>query len=196
MKSRWFKIGGAALAVIAITATVQAAPITGGIAITGNYQAYDAGNNPVASDLTTATTIKIPATQTFGLTSESGSFVGAIPSSVTFFSPIAVNPGNNLTSQQLWSVMVGSTTFTFTVNSEVQTVDTASQLTLVGSGTFSDGNPADSASGTYQLGFGVTQTTFSFQDNNQFAVPDGGTTAMLLGSALTALGLLKKKFIA
>jgi VPDSG-CTERM motif len=190
MKNNWIKIAGAAVAALAVTASLQATVITGGIGIAGAYTA-----NGTAGDLTTATSMTIAGP--FTAVNESGTFIGAINSTITFASPIAVNPANNLTPNKvLWTVEVGTTTYTFTVTSESESVDTANQVTLIGQGTFTDGNSADTAFGTYQLGFGVTQTTFSFQNNSQTNVPDGGTTAMLLGTALMGLGLLKKKLMA
>jgi hypothetical protein len=188
MKNKWIKIAGAAIAIVAVTARLQAVPITGGLAIAGGYMA----NN---TDLSMATSMTIAGP--YAVFNTSGSFIGADATSVTFASPIAVNPANNLIPNKvLWTVKVSGVTYTFTVNTETESVDTASQVTLIGAGTFTD-NAGDAAvTGTYQLGFGVTQSTFSFQNNSQTDVPDGGTTAMLLGTALMGLGLLKKKLMA
>ena len=177
-----------AAAVVGFTTASQAVPITGGIAISGSFTP-----NGTPSDLTTATSIAITGPFFIGVTS--GSFVGAT-TPVTFATPVTVNSALNLVGVQLWSVLVGTTTYTFDVTGESQSVDTANQLTLIGSGTFGDGTLADASSGTFQLGFGVTQTTFSFQNNNQVNVPDGGTTAMLLGAGLSGLALLKRKLVA
>jgi protein with PEP-CTERM/exosortase system signal len=188
MKNKLIIMAGAVALLASFSTSVQAIPITGGIAISGSYTA-----NGTAGDLTTATSMAVSGPYFIGATS--GSFVGAtLP--VTFATPISVNSPLNLVGVQLWSVLVGSATYTFTVSSETQTIDSPNQVTLVGAGTFADGTLADSSVGTFQLGFGVTQTTFSFQNNNQVNVPDGGMTVMLLGGALAGLGLLKKKFLA
>lgn len=193
MKNKWIKIAGAAVAALAVTASLPAAPITGGIAISGGFTA-----NGTAGDLTTATSIAIAGPFSIITADTTGSFVGADSTSVTFATPITVNGGGNnlVPNKVLWTVKVSGVTYTFTVNTEGESVDTANQLTLVGNGTFTDSNGDTPVSGTYQLGFGVTQDTFSFQNNSQVNVPDGGTTAMLLGGALMGLGLLKRKLMA
>ncbi len=189
MKNKLIIMAGAVALLASFSTSVQAIPITGGIAISGSYSA-----NGTPGDLTTASAMTISGPFFIGVTS--GSFSTAT-TPVTFASPITVNLGGlTLGGVQLWSVTVGGTPYTFTVSSETESVDTANQLTLIGSGTFGDGTPADASVGTYQIGFGVTQSTFSFQNNNQVNVPDGGMTVMLLGGALAGLGLLKKKFLA
>lgn len=197
MKNKWMKIAGAAVAAIAMTASVKASPITGSISITGNYNALSGANGTgsVVSDLTTAHSMVV--TGNFNVFNTAGNFVGANASTVTFASPINVNPANNLIPNvQLWSVVAGGVTYTFTVNTESQTAPTSGSISLSGTGTFADGIPGDSVGGTFQLGFGADGTVFSFQNNNSVGVPDGGTTAMLLGSAMIGLGLLKKKLFA
>ena len=191
MKNNWIKIAGAAVAALAVTASLHAAPITGGVAIGGDYTSDATGGN-----LMTATTITtIPGT--FTASDLSGTFASGTITDITFASPITVNPAGNLVPNKvLWTLKIGTTTYTFTVNSETQTVDVPTDLSLTGAGTFSDNAGDASVAGTYTLGFTATGGTFSFSGDNQVNVPDGGTTAMLLGGALMGLGLLKRKLMA
>jgi hypothetical protein len=187
MKTKWIKLAGAVAAALAMTASVQATPISGSIGFTGTYTQ----NGGTIGDLTTATSFTI---NTVSIATTTGVFVGA--GSPTFASPISVNPANNLIPNvQLWSVIVGGVTYTLVVTTETETFDTASQLNLAGTGTISDGNPADTVTGAWQLGFGRTGDAFTWQSTSA-GVPDGGATVMLLGLALSGAALLKKKLAA
>jgi hypothetical protein len=108
-----------------------------------------------------------------------------------------VNPATGLTT--LWSVLVGSTTYTFTSTSESQNLTSKTGLHLLGTGIISDGTVADNTTGTWQLGFGVSGDSFQWQSTaapDAANVPDGGSTAMLLGSAICGLCVFKKKLAA
>jgi hypothetical protein len=187
MKNKWIKIAGAVVAAVAVAANVQATPIAGSIGFTGTYTA-----NGTFDDLTTATSMTITSV---AIASETGVFATA--TTPTFKSPIAVNPANNLIpSVQLWTVLVGGVTYSMVVNTEVETLDTSSQLNLAGTGTLEDGTAADNTAGTWQLGFGANGNSFTWQSTSGNNVPDGGTTAMLLGGTLMGLGLIKRKLMA
>ena len=114
----------------------------------------------------------------------------------TFATPIGVN-GNtpSLIGAQLWSVLIGSTTYSLVVTTETQTFTSGTQLNLAGSGTMEDGNVNDNTAGSWQLGFGVSGDSFTWQSTSN-SVPDGGATVMLLGLALSGVALLKKKLTA
>ena len=192
MKNNIIKYLAVAALTVGLVGTVHATAITGSIGFTGTYTA----NATTAGNLTTATLITIaPGAISVTPGSPTGSFVGA-GAPVGFASPIHINPATPIIGQ-LWSVTVGLTTYTMTVTSETETLDTAAQVNLVGAGTISDGVPADATSGTWQLGFGVSGTpplaSFTFQSTSAANVPDGGTTAMLLGAALSGLALLRRK---
>jgi hypothetical protein len=172
----------------------QATPITGSIGFNGNYT--QTGGDP--NDLSTAISLSLFNVAISG-PATSGALVGAI--NPTFATPIGVNGnGPSLVGAQLWSVLVGSTTFSFIVGTEAQTLGAGNTtLTLAGNGTLGDGNAADSTAGTWTLGFGVSGAAFTWNAtsaNSPLPVPDGGTTVALLGGALAGLGLLKRKFLA
>jgi hypothetical protein len=78
---------------------------------------------------------------------------------------------------------------------EIQGATSAVQLELTGTGMFSiiGGNPNDNTLGTWQLGFGESGASFTFQSTAATGVPDGGMTVMLLGAALSGLALIRRK---
>jgi hypothetical protein len=99
------------------------------------------------------------------------------------FTPSTPTPG-------LWSV--GG--FSFDLLASTVVTQNANFLIITGTGIVS-GNGFDPTamdwSFTTQSAGGHTRTTFSFSANGQ-TVPDGGTTVMLLGAALGALGMARR----
>ena len=181
-------------ALVAFSASVQATPIVGSIGFDGGFSQ----TGGTAGDLSSANTFNIlsPYVDT-SLILTSGGFVGATLNS--FKTPIDVSVGGYtaLTGLQLWSVYVASssTTYTFSVGS-VARLANATTLTLSGSGTLMDGNTADNTAGAYTMTFSTSGNSFNFGSTAANNVPDGGATVMLLGAALSAMGLLRKKLIA
>ncbi len=169
---------------LGLAAAVHATPIKGSIGFTGTYTQVGG----TAGNLASATSMTI---DTFGVTSATLDLAGA-GAPMTFVSSVGVN-GNPPTIGQLWSVTVGPTLYTFAVTSEAQTFTSGIQLNLAGNGTISDGIPADDTAGTWQLGFGVTGASFTWQSTSGANIPDGGTTVMLLGAALSGLALIRRK---
>jgi hypothetical protein len=183
MKKTSLITAGALVALVNLSSAVQANPIVGSIGFTGTY----IQNGGTLGDLTTATSMNINST-TVG--TATGSFFGA--SLISFTTPIAVNPATGLTT--LWSVLVGTTTYTFVSTSEAQNLTTPSALHLLGTGVIHDGNAADDTSGTWQLGFGVSGESFQWQSTAApSGAPDGGSTVLLLGAALTSLTVFRIK---
>jgi hypothetical protein len=166
--------------------------ITGGISFSGGAYA----NNP---DLSVATLIYlspdvgIPETWDLPDTeveSRSGDFKPYIPlnSSVTMYSPLHINP-TQLPDAPVWEV--GG--FSLKLDTLTSSGDSDS-LTLSGRGTISSTNPLyDDTPGTWVATFnsdgGFTgPATFSWSASSGASVPDGGGTAVLLGSALILVG--------
>jgi len=187
-KKKTMMTAGAVAVLVGISSAAQAIPITGDIGFTGEYTQ----NGGTIGNLTTATSMTI-VNPSIGNTH--GSFVGA--TLVSFASPIAVNPAAGLTT--LWQVLVGAVTYKFTATSEVQDVSFADHLHLQGTGTITDGIAADTATGVWQLGFGVSGQSFEWQATsavNATTVPDGGSTAIFLGASLCGLCLVRKHVVA
>ena len=101
------------------------------------------------------------------------------------FNPSTATPG-------LWSV--GG--FTFDLLSSTIVAQTTTLLAISGTGTVSGNGFAPTSMDwmfTAQNAGGHNMTTFSFSANGvSGAVPDGGTTVMLLGGALGALGMARR----
>ena len=191
MKNNFIKYLTAAALAIGIVGTVQAIPITGSVGFNGSFtQDGTAGNLMTATHLTIINPVVTPGTPTMD-------FIGA-GAPVSFASPIGVNGSLLPMIGQLWSVTVGLKTYTMTVSTEAETQDTAIQLGLAGTGIMHDlsGALSDTA-GVWQVGFGVSGTpptaSFTWQSTSSASVPDGGTTVMLLGAALSGLALLRRK---
>jgi hypothetical protein len=118
---------------------------------------------------------------------------------VSFTTGIGVNANApTLAGQQLWQVLVGTTVYSFTVGTVNQTLGSGNvTLDLSGSGTLSDSiSPSDNTAGTYTLAFGSSGPAFTFASTAASNLPDGGATVLLLGAALSAMGLLRRKLIA
>lgn len=188
MKNKSIMMAAAIAVLMSISSAVQAIPIAGSIGFTGEYTQ----NGGTLGDLRTATSMNITTAE---IGTKTGAFVGA--TLVSFASPIAVNPGTGLTT--LWSVLVGSVTYTFTATSEVQDLTTRNAIHLSGTGVISDGNVANNTAGNWQLGFGRSGESFQWQstgaadDAPTSRVPDAGSSAMMLGAGFFGLCLFRNK---
>src|SRR5580704_11826976 len=104
MRHKLTRLAGALAVLGSIGTAAQATPISGSIGFTGAFTQ----NGGTLGDLTTATSMTI---STIKVGDTTGNFVGA--TELTFASPILVNPASGLSA--LWTVLDGSTTYTFTV---------------------------------------------------------------------------------
>ena len=179
----------AAVAVLGAFSTAQATPIVGSIGFTGT----DSQTGGTMGDLSTATSMKIVTINTpNGLGALAGPYT-----SYNFATPIGVNGnGPTLVGSQLWTVVISGVTYDLLVTSSSQVFTSAGQLNLTGAGTLQDGNPLDDTAGTWNLQFAVSGSSFTWGSTTGSNVPDGGATVILLGAALSGLGLIRKKLIA
>jgi hypothetical protein len=180
---------------LGLAATVQAATIDGGVAFSGTYTQ----NGGTPGMLTTANSFSISSWTVVGngatFAGITGANVTSLYSTYNVFQPFPGVPNSPLSpsGQQMWDINIGTIGYAFNVTSETQSYDSAhSSLTMGGAGNFID-SLGDSVAGTWQLGFGVSGATFSFQDTAATNVPDGGMTVMLLGAALSGLALIRRK---
>src|ERR1019366_6553325 len=131
MKNNFIKYLTAATLAVGIVGTVQAISITGSVGFNGSFtQDGTQGDLTTATHLTIINPVVTPGTATFD-------FSGA-GAPVTFATPIGVNGSLLPMIGQLWSVTVGPKTFTMTVSTEAETLDTAIQLNLAGTGIMHD----------------------------------------------------------
>jgi len=85
---------------------------------------------------------------------------------------------------------------TFQLSSVSVTFQSASQLGLLGTGLFTGVAGFENTPGTFNFTGQGSQGSFSFsatQTATPATVPDGGSTAALLGSVLVAFGVLRRK---
>jgi len=191
----------AAAALSIIPQSTQAVPITGSISFNGSVQAYTGttGSGPLAGDYSSAHSLVFSDTTVAGTgaAGHNGSFASPQVNnndSVTMYGPLLVNPTAllNPANSPLWAV--DGFTFTLLTLTEPTIVD-PSVMILLGSGTISDGNPADSTLGNWTATFtsannGISGATFSWNSSSSSTapVPDAGASWLLLGLGLTALG--------
>lgn len=189
MKCKWLKIGAAVAAVVGLTGMAQADQINGDITFTGGVQL-----NTGSSGTATA----VVGWQDTVVESSDGD-LGSIAAgtAVTFKSPWFFVSGPVI---GLWSV--GGYTFDLNLSSIQFQGGSPASVSVTGVGTLS-GNGFDAT--TFSWAF-TTQDpgagsplVFSFSaaagSISGGSVPDGGTTAMLLGGSLLGLGLLKRKLL-
>jgi hypothetical protein len=186
MKNKWIMIAGVITA-MAVT-SVQAIPITGGISLAGTYTT-DTGNLNTADAFTSFSQVYVA--------NVAGSFLGA---GITMYSPGSVvmsifsfNPFPAAGVPTLWKTVAG-TFASFTLSSPISIVQGNDALTLRGVGTLNL-TGYDATPGNWIFTANQAGGSFSFSSSNG-SVPDGGSTAMLLGAALSAVALLRKKLIA
>jgi hypothetical protein len=203
MKNKMIKLAVIAAASVALAQTVQAqTPITGSI----NFEGGDLTYNSTA--ITSITTGEIVSGLDVPSQLPTGSFAGTAgtvgtPTSVTFAAAgFTFSPLSNLTNP-LWTFNFDGLTYSFNLLA-VTSYDATGGLLVDGNGTLTI-----TEIGGASAGFSPTSATFSISANdnggpldfgftagNNANVPDGGTTAMLLGAGLSGLALLKRKLVA
>jgi len=187
MKNTFLKYIASVAVGVGMMVTAQATPFTGGISMFGDY-------TPNNHDLTLATSVTIQDCYVgLGANARAGTFLAVAPAAVvTMASPISLNPAV-VPAGYLWSVPAGADTFYFKLNNLITHDVSASSLTVYGTGwlTSHSGNFGPTM-GSYTLTLNSLGGTFTFSSSNG-ALPDGGTTAILLGAALSGLALLRRK---
>lgn len=193
MKNKWVTMTAVAAAVFCLEGVASATPISGDITFPGGVtlDTDSAGTATEVTAWTGAGGVGSPV-----VISADGSFSGiAGGTAASFTAPWFFNSG---AVADLWSV--GGFTFDLTSSKIVFQGGNPAGVLVDGIGTVSgpglSSTPMDwsfsvsdpSASTTYGA-------IFSFQAAGG-SVPDGGTTAMLLGTGILGLGLLKKLMLA
>jgi len=167
---------------LGLSSTTQA-QIVGNIGFGGAYtpNGGSPGNLATAMSMTMNSVFIIPGVPP-------GAFAGA--ANPTIASPIGTQPPlftPSLVGNQLWSVMVGPTTYSFIVTSENLAFSDALHVNIDGNGYVSDGVPAHNTSGTWTLQFGVSGPSFTYSETTATSVPEPATLAL---AGLSGLSLL------
>lgn len=171
----------ALVAATGLLGTANAVPISGGISLAGGY-------NVNTGNLNTATAF----TNFFGnfVTTTSGSFAIVAPGTPVTVNPFSFNPfGGSVTP--LWSTAAGpAASFNLTTLSSVsQPGDNT--LDLKGLGTLQLAG-YDATPGMWVFTANQAGGTFSWSSSNA-SVPEGGTTAALLGLGLLLVSLMARR---
>ncbi len=205
MKSKLIRllIVGAVIAFVGSSMPVQAIPqVTGSITFSDQFTA-----NGTAGDLNTATELTsitgVTVSETLGDYSL-GSIVKGTPVSfdgVTPGTPFSFSPSTSFADFR--SIVVGGTTYRFSVT-DTTLVSHPNSTTLVLAG---DGI-AEIIGPNVLTSFGPTAATWNLTLNNDGGllnfsggttgaapVPEGGTTVLLLGAALSTLGLVMRHLV-
>lgn len=181
------QIAAVATGLAALTQTVQATPITGSVALSSSTMILNSSSITTASEVVN-----------WGAVSASGSLNGVtVPTSASMASPwffagptITALPYNNFWTVGGYSFQLQSFTeavagsfLLFTFDGLVTDNGLNTPTTFVGSGSLQDPNAGHTDAGYIFSG--------SLSFNSPASVPEGGSTALLLGSALTGLGLIR-----
>jgi len=196
MKNQWL-INSAVVALAGLGFAVQAIPITGVINFQGGTVTL---NTP---SITTSTAITSfggsTAVATAPGVAPTGSFVGTEGAAVTFvpsgfiFSPILdPNPVS-----PLWTFTLNGLTYSFDLYTVASSLGVGPSLNLAGTGILSitgSDSAYEATAGTWTFSTtGTGPTTFGFvAGSDPPAIPDGGTTVLLLGAVLAVVGFMRK----
>ena len=195
MKRKWLIIAAVA-AVCGIGGIAKAVPISGNITFAGGVE-LNASSAGTATEVLAFTGPGGTGSPT--VISADGSFSSIAPgSTATFASDWFFNSG---AVSSLWSV--GGFTFDLTSSHIVFQGGSPAIVGVDGIGAIM-GNGESPEAMTWSFSTsdpgaaGVSSLIFSFQvaGGTEAAVPDGGTTAMLLGLGVLGLGLVKKQILA
>jgi hypothetical protein len=203
MKNKWLILAGA----VALTAfsTAQATPITGQVTFNGLVELGNAGGTQVflveqaAQVLAWSSSVPQAGNLPY-VSSSSGSLGASALTPVTFATPWGFGVQANL-----WSYTASDgDIFSFSLNAiTVNTLNGSpgsETLSIIGTGLITEVSgpvtfSATAGTWTFTTSDPSAGGTFSIQAATG-AIPDGGMTVMLLGAALSGMGLLRKKLIA
>jgi hypothetical protein len=198
MKNKWLILAGA----VALTAfsTAQATLISGSVTFAGSVQLGNALNNPVGTVAAATQVLTWSGPAAGGLpyvASSSGNLSAGFLTPVTFATPWKFGVQANL-----WSYTASDgDVFTFSLSSITSDSIQGSPntLSITGTGSIIATGPvalsATPGTWTFTTSDPSSGGTFTFQGATG-SIPDGGMTVMLLGAALSAMGLLRRKLIA
>jgi hypothetical protein len=199
MKNKMIKLAVVAAASVALAQTVQAGLINGSVTFAGGVT-LDTTSAGTATEVVSWTGPQGSGLLTPVVESSSGDLAAVFSAPVTFTPNWVFGTGIN----PLWSyVGLDGDTFTFNLlsSSIFSQGGSPASVTVDGTGTITATGPVTFGATTGTWSFSTqdpsagTPATFSFSAAVG-SVPDGGTTAMLLGAGLSGLALLKRKLVA
>jgi len=184
-----------AAAVCGVGGIAQAVPISGDITFAGGVE-LDTTSAGTATEVLAWTGVNGEGSPT--VISADGSFSALVGDSATFSAPWFFNSGS---VADLWSV--GGFTFDLTSSHVIFQGGSPAVVAVDGIGAvMGNGESPEAMTWSFSTSdpgaAGISTLVFSFQvaSGTTAAVPDGGTTAMLLGLGVLGLGLVKKQILA
>jgi len=192
MRATLGRLFGLALS-MGITASLQAIPISGTIQFVGtatmnaSQTAFVSFGNPIGGG-------SGPWVQAG---SQSGDYAAVAGGTTASWTPFTFNPPAASVTP-LWMFTIGTTTYSFDAISMTVTHPNATTVNISGSGIAHITGLADTL-GNWTVtatGSGVDFTFGAFTGSGPGGVADGGTTVLLLGTALSGVALLRKKMVA
>jgi len=194
------KVVAAAAVAVALTSSVQATPITGVIGFSGTANTDSANAN-------TSTEVLSWGNNSIGL--HTGTFSTLTPTAtVALAAPWFFNSGPK---NNFWIVTDGANTYTFNLSSSsvfstgviagpqgpITTITIFLAGTVVSSVLGLDPTAFTGSISLQDPSANNGNGTYSYTESISFgSVPDGGTTVLLLGSALSGLALIRRKLSA
>jgi hypothetical protein len=171
----------------------QAVTLTGGISLTGSFTT-NTGDVNTATGFTSFT--GVTPTTTGGTFTAIPVFTPGNISMVGFNFGTTAAPALSGLVNPLWTWTSGPNTISFNLNS-VTTVDhvPVNSVSVVGAGLFNGtvgGVVYEPTNGTFLLTANQGGGTISFS-SSQAAVPDGGSSSVLLGLALVGIALVSRR---
>lgn len=177
----------AAAALLALVTTASAVPISGGISLDGAYT-VNTGNLNTATAFTSFSNGQVSSYSAGSSFAIAGVLVG--DASNVLMTPFSFNPFGGPVAP-LWLTTVGPAA-AFNLTSLSILFQGADTLALTGQGTlFLAG--FDPTPGNWVFTANQAGGSFSWSSSNS-PVPEGGTTAALLGGALLLMGLASRRF--
>ena len=172
------KLAGALLLAFAVSNVVKAIPIVGEIDV-------DAYGSQAIINFTANTVTFSPASANAKVSFTAGSYTlpNRLGDTATY---LGFSYDGTGLPQTVWTI---DSTTSFVLSSIASVVESTSGLTLTGAGTaYLTGY--DATVGIWSFGANKTGTRFAF--SSTAIVPDGGTTALLLGLGLLGMGLIRR----
>lgn len=180
-----------AVGVIGLALNLQAVQITGSISLAGGYT-VNTGDLNTATAFTSFNSVYVPTSGGVSGAYATANILKGVTNSVTI-TPFSFSPFSSVTP--LWqTVLPGQDYAAFDLTTIQVARPFTDSLVIIGTGTlYLAGYDPTPGTWSFSANQSSDRGTFSFSSSNAAQVPDGGTTALLLGSAMAALALIRRK---
>jgi hypothetical protein len=196
MKKSFIKLAGAFLLAFALGIVARATPITGNISFSGSAKLDRVPANLATQVINWGGNYTLNPVATVVSTDTGDFYIDAPPGTVATQSTAVWNFNTSIAIPDFW--VAGGFSFEL-LESHVSSTDVgANSITVIGDGIVT-GNYFDPTAGNWvfttqgDTGGGPQGLKFSFSAYDHTTVPDGGTTALLLGAGLTGLALISRR---